>query len=205
MLTHQSNLFELDPPQGQQALHGLGKDRPERFVIDRSDETSTACTRDLLDQVLCSEPVKGFANRVAANIELPRELCFRRETLAAAQLTAEDGRADPIFDLLTWPKHLAPDVPQPNSIAPRTGRDDVSQLIALHAQSASWTGVLCQTVTCIEVIRPDFRSLDENAFRFNRRRTPMAAFQARLGLQSNHPPTRYDEIASLTRQPEPTG
>jgi transposase-like protein len=47
--------------------------------------------------------------------------------------------------------------------------------------------------------------LDEYVFRFNRRRTPMAAFQTLLGLQSNQQPTRYDEIAGLTRQPELTG
>jgi transposase-like protein len=36
--------------------------------------------------------------------------------------------------------------------------------------------------------------LDEYTFRFNRRRTPMAAFQTLLGLQSNHQPTTYDQI-----------
>jgi transposase-like protein len=47
--------------------------------------------------------------------------------------------------------------------------------------------------------------LDEYVFRFNRRRTPMAAFQTLLGLQSTQEPTRYDEIAGLTRLPELTG
>ena len=36
--------------------------------------------------------------------------------------------------------------------------------------------------------------LDEYTFRFNRRRTPMAAFQTLLGLQSQQPPTTYTEI-----------
>ena len=36
--------------------------------------------------------------------------------------------------------------------------------------------------------------LDEYTFRFNRRRTPMAAFQTLLGLQSNQQPTTYDQI-----------
>ena len=33
--------------------------------------------------------------------------------------------------------------------------------------------------------------LDEFTFRFNRRRTPMAAFQTLLGLQAQQPPTTY--------------
>jgi transposase-like protein len=33
--------------------------------------------------------------------------------------------------------------------------------------------------------------LDEFTFRFNRRRTPMAAFQTLLGLASSHPPATY--------------
>jgi transposase-like protein len=37
--------------------------------------------------------------------------------------------------------------------------------------------------------------LDEFVFRFNRRRTPMAAFQTLLGLGSQRPPTTYHEIA----------
>ncbi len=37
--------------------------------------------------------------------------------------------------------------------------------------------------------------LDEYVFRFNRRRTPMAAFQTLLGLQSSQPPTSYKQIA----------
>jgi len=36
--------------------------------------------------------------------------------------------------------------------------------------------------------------LDEYTFRFNRRRTPMAAFQTLLGLQAIQQPTTYDEI-----------
>jgi transposase-like protein len=36
--------------------------------------------------------------------------------------------------------------------------------------------------------------LDEFTFRFNRRRTPMAAFQTLLGLGSAQPPTTYHEI-----------
>jgi len=37
--------------------------------------------------------------------------------------------------------------------------------------------------------------LDEFAFRFNRRRTPMAAFQTLLGLASSvHGPTTYDML-----------
>lgn len=42
--------------------------------------------------------------------------------------------------------------------------------------------------------------LDEYAFRFNRRRTPMAAFQTLLGLQSQQPPTTYRQIVA---RPEP--
>lgn len=38
--------------------------------------------------------------------------------------------------------------------------------------------------------------LDEYAFRFNRRRTPMAAFQTLLGLQSQQPPTTYRQIVA---------
>jgi transposase-like protein len=38
--------------------------------------------------------------------------------------------------------------------------------------------------------------LDEFAFRFNRRRTPMAAFQTVLGLGSQQEPTTYKEIAA---------
>ncbi len=36
--------------------------------------------------------------------------------------------------------------------------------------------------------------LDEFVFRFNRRRTPMAAFQTLLGIGANLPPTTYEEI-----------
>src|SRR4051794_21709371 len=36
--------------------------------------------------------------------------------------------------------------------------------------------------------------LDEYVFRFNRRRTPMAAFQTLLGLGSQQPPTTYRDI-----------
>jgi ISXO2-like transposase domain len=42
--------------------------------------------------------------------------------------------------------------------------------------------------------------LDEYTFRFNRRRTPMAAFQTLLGLQSQQPPTTYRQIIA---RPEP--
>jgi transposase-like protein len=38
--------------------------------------------------------------------------------------------------------------------------------------------------------------LEEFTFRFNRRRTPMAAFQTLLGLGSSQAPTTYDEITS---------
>jgi transposase-like protein len=47
--------------------------------------------------------------------------------------------------------------------------------------------------------------LDEFTFRFNRRRTPMAAFQTLLGLGSAQPPTAYDEISASRGQPELTG
>jgi transposase-like protein len=43
--------------------------------------------------------------------------------------------------------------------------------------------------------------LDEYVFRFNRRGTPMAAFQTLLGLGADHQPTTYREI--LTRLSEP--
>jgi transposase-like protein len=36
--------------------------------------------------------------------------------------------------------------------------------------------------------------LDEYTFRFNRRRTPMAAFQTLLGLGSQHEPTTYNQL-----------
>jgi len=36
--------------------------------------------------------------------------------------------------------------------------------------------------------------LDEFTFRFNRRRTPMAAFQTLLGLGSQQPPTTYKQL-----------
>jgi hypothetical protein len=36
--------------------------------------------------------------------------------------------------------------------------------------------------------------LDEFVFRFNRRRTPMAAFQTLLGIGSRLPPTTYQEV-----------
>ena len=36
--------------------------------------------------------------------------------------------------------------------------------------------------------------LDEFVFRFNRRRTPMAAFQTLLGIGSNRPPSTYEQI-----------
>jgi transposase-like protein len=38
--------------------------------------------------------------------------------------------------------------------------------------------------------------LDEYVFRFNRRRTPMAAFQTLLGLAGQQPPTTYHEITA---------
>jgi transposase-like protein len=47
--------------------------------------------------------------------------------------------------------------------------------------------------------------LEEYTFRFNRRRTPMAAFQTLLGLGSAQSPTLYREITGLTREPELTG
>ena len=42
--------------------------------------------------------------------------------------------------------------------------------------------------------------VDEFVFRFNRRRTPMAAFQSLLGLTAQHPPTTYHMLyaAELT-------
>lgn len=39
--------------------------------------------------------------------------------------------------------------------------------------------------------------LDEFAFRFNRRRTPMAAFQTLLGLGTQHLPTTYKELCGV--------
>jgi hypothetical protein len=36
--------------------------------------------------------------------------------------------------------------------------------------------------------------LDEFVFPFNRRRTPMAAFQSLLGLAGQHGPTTYDGL-----------
>jgi hypothetical protein len=36
--------------------------------------------------------------------------------------------------------------------------------------------------------------LDEFVFWFNRRRTPMAAFQTLLGIGSRRPPTTYEEV-----------
>ena len=39
--------------------------------------------------------------------------------------------------------------------------------------------------------------LDEFAFRFNRRHTPMAAFQALLGLGSVHGPTTYNQLYAV--------
>jgi transposase-like protein/ribosomal protein L37AE/L43A len=52
--------------------------------------------------------------------------------------------------------------------------------------------------------------LDEFTFRFNRRRTPMAAFQTVLGLGSRLPPTTYEQIqadgpAAARRAAESTG
>ena len=44
-------------------------------------------------------------------------------------------------------------------------------------------------------------SLDEFTFRFNRRRTPMAAFQSLLGLTGAHGPTTYKMLYAS----EPTG
>jgi transposase-like protein len=38
--------------------------------------------------------------------------------------------------------------------------------------------------------------LDEFVFRFNRRHTPMAAFQNLLGLGSHQPPTTYDQVTA---------
>jgi transposase-like protein len=43
--------------------------------------------------------------------------------------------------------------------------------------------------------------LDEYTFRFNRRRTPMAAFQTLLGLGSRHEPTTYNQLYRV----EPNG
>ena len=43
--------------------------------------------------------------------------------------------------------------------------------------------------------------LDEFTFRFNRRRTPMAAFQTLLGLGSQRAPTTYKQLYGV----EPTG
>jgi hypothetical protein len=43
--------------------------------------------------------------------------------------------------------------------------------------------------------------VDEFVFRFNRRRTPMAAFQSLLGLSSRHPPTTHKMLYAA----EPTG
>ena len=39
--------------------------------------------------------------------------------------------------------------------------------------------------------------LDEFTFRFNRRRTPMAAFQTLLGLGSLEPPTTYHQLYAV--------
>lgn len=42
--------------------------------------------------------------------------------------------------------------------------------------------------------------LDEYVFRYNRRHTPMAAFQTLLGLAGRHPPTTYRQLATHTSQ-----
>ena len=42
--------------------------------------------------------------------------------------------------------------------------------------------------------------LNEYAFRFNRRRTPMATFQTLLGLQGQQPPTTYRQITATPAQ-----
>ncbi len=47
--------------------------------------------------------------------------------------------------------------------------------------------------------------LDEYVFRFNRRRTPMAAFQTLLGLGSQQEPTAYREILGASRVAERSG
>jgi ISXO2-like transposase domain len=48
--------------------------------------------------------------------------------------------------------------------------------------------------------------LDEFVFRFNRRRTPMAAFQTLLGIGARLPPTTYQEIkAGVLALAEQTG
>ena len=39
--------------------------------------------------------------------------------------------------------------------------------------------------------------LDEFTFRFNRRRTPMVAFQTLLGLGSQRAPTTYKELYAV--------
>jgi hypothetical protein len=43
--------------------------------------------------------------------------------------------------------------------------------------------------------------VDEFVFRFNRRHTPMAAFQSLLGLSSRHAPTTHKMLYAA----EPTG
>ena len=47
--------------------------------------------------------------------------------------------------------------------------------------------------------------LDEFVFRFNRRRTPMAAFQTLLGISVHRLPTTYDEIRGGLDLAELTG
>jgi hypothetical protein len=43
--------------------------------------------------------------------------------------------------------------------------------------------------------------VDEFVFRFNRRRTPMAAFQTRLGIGARSRPTTYREIKDWEARP----
>jgi len=45
--------------------------------------------------------------------------------------------------------------------------------------------------------------LDEFVFRFNRRRTPMAAFQTLLGLGSHQQSATYEEIYAVGALPAP--
>ena len=59
-----------------------------------------------------------------------------------------------------------------------------------------------QTHLTVSVATTVGNRLDMLKFRFNRRSTPMAAFQTLLGLQSQQQPTTYDQIiASSTDSP----
>lgn len=89
-----------------------------------------------------------------------------------------------------WGQHGS-DQPKSQRAGPALGEDIGEALPRAHrviSNLKTWLRGTYRTVSELQVY------LDQFVFRFNRRRTPMSAFQTLLGIGARLPPTTYQEI-----------